>query len=499
MSVERNPWQALGALCVGFFMILLDMTIVAVANPAIASHLQADMNSLVWVTSAYLLVYAVPLLVTGRLGDRFGPKNLYLAGLTVFTVASLWCGLAGSIGMLIAARAVQGLGAALMAPQTMAVITRIFPADKRGAALGAWGSVAGVATLVGPLLGGVLVDRLGWEWIFIVNVPVGVVAFALAVRYVPTLPTTDRKFDVPGVLLSGVGMSLLVFGIQEGNTHDWSAMIWALIAAGIAVMAVFVVYQWRFAGSEPLVPLTLFKDRNFALSNVAIASLGGAITGIMLPSYFYLQAVRDYSSTKSALVFAPMAVVTGFLAPVVGKFIDRLHPRYLPTAGFAMFALSMFWMVNLTYADSSILAIMGSSALMGLGSACIWAPLAAVATRNLPLHQAGAGSGIYNTTRQVGSVLGSAAIGALLTARLSANLPPGVGVKITEGSSGGGHLPANLVDGFCSALRESMWLPIGALVVSAVTTAFYVRNQPAPQASRPAPQASEDAPVPAGA
>ncbi|OLT09752.1 hypothetical protein BJF78_05840 [Pseudonocardia sp. CNS-139] len=208
---------------IGFFMILVDATIVSVATPAIMTGLGADVNAVVWVTSAYLLAYAVPLLVTGRLGDRFGPKNVYLVGLALFTLASLWCGLTNSVGELVVARVFQGLGASMMTPQTMAVITRTFPADKRGRAMSLWGAVAGVATLVGPILGGVLVDGLGWEWIFFVNVPVGVVAFVLAVRLVPALETHVHRFDLLGVVLSAVGMFLLVFGIQEGQTYDWGA------------------------------------------------------------------------------------------------------------------------------------------------------------------------------------------------------------------------------------------------------------------------------------
>ena len=190
-----KPWPALWALVIGFFMILVDSTIVSVANPAILRDLDADITSVIWVTSGYLLAYAVPLLITGRLGDRFGPKRMYMIGLVVFTAASAWCGFAGDITSLVAARVVQGLGAALMTPQTMAVITRIFPPNKRGAAMGLWGSVAGIATLVGPILGGVLVDNLGWEWIFFVNVPVGVVAFVLAWRLVPNLETHAHSFD----------------------------------------------------------------------------------------------------------------------------------------------------------------------------------------------------------------------------------------------------------------------------------------------------------------
>ncbi|MEU6831536.1 DHA2 family efflux MFS transporter permease subunit [Nocardia beijingensis] len=473
MSTQRNPWLALVALVVGFFMILLDMTIVAVANPAIMTNLHADISQVIWVTSAYLLTYAVPLLVTGRLGDRFGPKNIYLIGLAVFTAASLWCGLSGSIGMLIAARAAQGVGAALMTPQTMAVITRTFPPDRRGAAMGLWGGVAGLATLVGPILGGVLVDGLGWEWIFIVNVPVGVVAFALAVWLVPALPTHEHKFDIPGVLLSGVGMFLLVFGIQEGNTYDWSLRIWLLIGAGLVVLAVFLVNQARNTG-EPLLPLSLFRDRNFALSNAAIAAMGAAVTSLMVPTYFYLQAVREMSPTKSALVFAPMAIVTGFSAPLVGKFADKLHPRIVPTIGFGLFALSVFCFAMLMKPDSSLAWFLVAAALAGFANACIWAPLASTATHNLPVQQAGAGAGVYNTTRQVGSVLGSAAISALVAARLTAN---GLGGgPVAEGGAGQGPLPEFVKDSFSTALSQSTLLPAAVLLIGVAASVLFIRH-----------------------
>ena len=265
-------------------MILVDTTIVSVATPAIIEDLHAGVNDVVWVTSAYLLAYAVPVLITGRLGDRFGPKRLYLTGLTVFTLASLWCGLTGTITALIIARVVQGLGASMITPQTMAIITRIFPQARRGAAMALWGATAGVATLVGPILGGVLVDALGWEWIFFINVPVGVVGFALAWRLVPTLPTHSHSFDWLGVALSGLGMFLLVFGIQEGHQYSWSAAIWSMITAGLVVLAAFVWWQARNK-KEPLVPLSLFRDRNFSLANVAISVMGFSITAMVDPDH----------------------------------------------------------------------------------------------------------------------------------------------------------------------------------------------------------------------
>ena len=318
---ELRPWPALWTLVIGFFMILVDSTIVSIATPAIMTDLNTDVTSVVWVTSAYLLAYAVPLLISGRLGDRVGPRTLYLIGLVVFTLASVWCGFTGSIGMLITARVFQGLGAALMTPQTMAVITRIFPADQRGRAMSLWGAVAGVATLVGPILGGVLVDTLGWEWIFFINAPVGVIGFVLALRLVPKLETHSHRFDWFGVVLSAIGMFLLVFGIQEGQRYDWGRItgpisVWSLIIAGAVVLAVFVIWQRRNR-SEPLLPLGLFRDRNFSLANSAIAMVGFAITAMVFPVMLYAQSVRGLSPIEAALLLAPMAVLNGGLAAFV--------------------------------------------------------------------------------------------------------------------------------------------------------------------------------------
>src|SRR3954451_13317254 len=419
----ENPWNALWAMLVGFFMILVDATIVAVANPSIMDKLGASYDSVIWVTSAYLLAYAVPLLVAGRLGDRFGPENLCLLGLTVFTAASLWCGLAGSIGMLVAARVVQGIGAALLTPQTLSTITRIFPAERRGVAMSVWGATAGVATLVGPLAGGVLVDHLGWQWIFIVNVPIGIIGLALAIWLIPVLPTDKPRFDVLGVLLSGIGMFMIVFALQEGQAHDWAPWIWGTIAGGIGLMAAFLIWQYVNT-SEPLIPLVIFRDRDFSLSNVGVATIGFVVTATFLPLMFYAQAVCGLSPTRSAMLTAPMAIATGVLAPFVGKIVDRSHPRPVIGFGFSVLAIAMTWLSIEMTPITPIWRLVLPLTAMGVGSAFIWAPLAATATRNLPPRVAGAGSGVYNTTRQVGSVLGSAGMAAFMPSRISAELPP---------------------------------------------------------------------------
>lgn len=476
----QSPWPALWALVIGFFMILVDTTIVSVANPAIKAALDPSTNNLdnvVWVTSAYLLAYAVPLLITGRLGDRFGPKNIYLVGLTIFTVASLWCGLSDSLGMLIAARAVQGFGAALMTPQTMAVITRTFPPDRRGAAMGLWGATAGVATLVGPLAGGLLVDGAGWEWIFFINIPVGVIAFVLAWILVPRLETHPHRFDITGVVLSAAALFLIVFGLQEGEKFDWAPWVWAMIVAGIAVLAVFIWTQAR-TKSEPLVPLDLFRDRNFSVSNLGIAIVGFTVTSMSLPLMFFIQLARGLTPTESALLLIPMAVLSGVLAPFAGRLLDRTDPRFLLVPGLLMVAGSLFWYATLMNADTPIWMFLLPSALMGAGNAGMWGPLATTATRNLPPRQAGAGAGIYNTTRTIGSVIGSASIAAFMQSRLEANLP---GAGEASGGIGDGALPPFVIDGFSQAMAQAILLPAAVMAVGVVAVLFLRRPRPAAQ------------------
>lgn len=476
----RSPWPALWALVIGFFMILVDTTIVSVANPAIKAALDPDTNNLdnvVWVTSAYLLAYAVPLLITGRLGDRFGPKNIYLIGLAIFTLASLGCGLSGSLEVLIAMRAVQGLGAALMTPQTMAVITRTFPPDRRGAAMGLWGATAGMATLVGPLAGGLLVDGFGWEWIFFINLPVGVIGFVLAWIFVPALETHPHRFDVVGVVLSAVALFLIVFGLQEGEKFSWAPWVWTMIAAGVVVLAVFIWTQAR-TKNEPLVPLDLFRERNFSLANLTIAAVGFTVTSMTLPLMFFVQLARGLTPTEAALLMIPMAVLSGVLAPLAGKLLDRSDPRLLLVPGLLMVAGSLFWYASLMNVDTPIWMFLLPSAVMGIGNAGMWGPLATTATRNLGPRQAGAGAGIYNTTRTIGSVIGSAAIAAVMQARLSANLP---GASDAAGEFGGGTLPPFVLDGFSTAMAQSILVPAGVILVGVVAVLFLRRPPLTPQ------------------
>ncbi|MFT3899605.1 MAG: MFS transporter [Gordonia sp. (in: high G+C Gram-positive bacteria)] len=476
---DKNPWLAMLAMCVGFFMILVDMTIVAVAQPKIQEALGADLNSIVWVTSAYLLTYAVPLLVAGRLGDKYGPKLIFQIGLVVFTAASVWCAMSSSIGMLIAARAVQGIGAALITPQTMAIVTRIFPPERRGAAMGVWGIVAGVATMVGPLLGGVLTESFGWEWIFLINLPVGIIGLVLAQIFVPRVETHDHKFDWIGVILSGIGLTALVFGIQDGEKNDWTGWIWGMIAVGVLYLVLFVLWEAQLR-REPLVPLSLFKDRNYWVSNVGIFAQGFAITGIMIPVMFFLQLVGGMSPIRSALMMVPMALVSGILAPIVGRMADRIQPRNIIATAMFFNAVALCWMALINKPETPVWQLLLPTILMGIAGAGIWAPLGATATRNLPWHQAGAGAGVYNTTRTVGSVLGSAGIGALMQMLLRHQFP-GFDMQKAQhaaGPAGQAHLPQPMKEGFSVAMAHSIFLAAAVALVAAAVLLLLVPMKP---------------------
>jgi EmrB/QacA subfamily drug resistance transporter len=507
-GLKHSPWAGLGALVIGFFMILVDTTIVSVANPAIKAALDPDttnLDNVVWVTSAYLLTYAVPLLITGRLGDRFGPKNIYLGGLAIFTLASLGCGLSNSLGMLILMRAIQGLGAAAMTPQTMAVITRTFPAERRGAAMGLWGATAGVAMLVGPLAGGLLVDGLGWEWIFFINIPVGIVGFVMAVIYVPKLQTHPHRFDILGVVLSAVALFLIVFGLQEGDRYDWGVIwgpitVWMLIIVGVVVLGLFL-WQQAVTKSEPLVPLRLFRDRNFAAANLGIAAVGFTVTSMTLPLMFYIQLARGLTPTQSALILVPMAVLAGVLAPFAGRLLDRVDPRVILLPGLILVGLSLVWYAILMTPDTPIWMLLLPSAVMGIGNAGMWGPLATTATKSLGPREAGAGAGIYNTTRTVGSVIGSAAIAAFMQGRLTANLP-GAANAPQGGGFGSGQLPEQVVPGFSTAMAQSVLFAAAALVIGIVAVLFMRRRTdaaPAPVGTAAPSGAAAPAPRPATA
>lgn len=448
-------FRALWALMLGLFLIVVDSTVVAVANPVLKADFGAEYGAVLWVTSGYLLAFAALLLIGGRLGDRFGPKRVYLVGMAIFSVSSVWCGLATSVGMLTAARVVQGAGAALLAPQILTAITRMFPPERRGMAMSVWGVTTGLGLFGGPILGGVLIDQLGWRWIFFVNAPIGILGLVLAAWLVPELPGRHLHMDILGVLLSGAGIGLIVFGLQEGQRDSWSPWIGMLIVGGLVVLAVFVGWQAVHPG-EPLIPLRLIRHRNFILATAGIAVVSFAFVAFIVPLMIFLEEGYRLSPVHAALLTAPMAAATVVFAPVVGRLVDRVHPRAVVIVGFTLLAIALLWLASEMTPATPIWQLVLPLATVGVAGAFTWEPLAVIASRALPDELAGAGSALCNTARHLGAALSSASVAAL-----------------TAGLLAGASSDVSLA----AVTSQSMLLPAFAAAVGAVTALFFVGRQ----------------------
>jgi EmrB/QacA subfamily drug resistance transporter len=516
---KLNPWLVLTALCLGFFMILLDTTIVNVAIPSLSEGLHASLSDILWILNAYILVYAVLLITAGRLGDLFGPKLLFLAGLTIFTAASVACGFAQNPGQLIVFRIAQGLGGALLTPQTLSVITIIFPPDRRGAAFGVWGAVAGVATLAGPVLGGWLVTNFNWRWIFFVNLPVGIATLVMTMVVMPSIKVNRRhRLDIPGVLLSTAALFLITFGLIEGQSYHWGR-VWGpvtiveLIIAGGVLLAVFLYLQWVERNREPLVPFSIFRDRNFSILSFVVMAIAFGMFGMFLPLTIFLQSVLGLSAFQAGLTFAPMSLISMVIAPFAGRLADRAG-KWILLAGLAFFATGMGIIIASSRLGMSRWHLLPGLIVAGIGLGMTFAPLQTVAMRNIQPQMAGAASGLINTTRQLGGVVGSAAVGALLQAQLAdklkasaathvAQLPANVPAQVKAGVLDGfGHASGDLQvgtgqngislagvpdafretigklvktvfdEGFTNAMRITLWLPIVVMGVAALSILF---------------------------
>ncbi|MFJ5646200.1 DHA2 family efflux MFS transporter permease subunit [Streptomyces sp. NPDC093223] len=420
---SARPQAALYALCVSFFMICLDATVVNVGVPDIRASLGASLDETVWVNSAYALCYAVPLLLAARLGDRYGPRRIFLTGLAGFTTASLACALSRSPAVLIAARAVQGLAAALIAPQTMSMIVRMFPAERRGKALGVWGAVGGAAMAAGPVIGGLLITWTGWRGIFLVNIPAGCVGWIAASQLLPDWrPAGEHRLDPWGVALSGLGLSALVFGVQSGEAYGWGKVagpmtVPSLLAFGVLCLAVFVWWQ-HYGTRQPLLPLRLFHNRNFSAASVAGGAMGAAMGGLFLPLMIYLQSDLGYSPLAAGAVTVPMFALSSLCARSAGKRSDSTSPLAPAALGFALLIVGTATLAWLLRPGIGLWALMPSLLVAGIGIGLVTAPLAGIATRTLEPSLVGAASGVFNTARQLGGAFGSAATGVLLQAHL---------------------------------------------------------------------------------
>ncbi|HEX6681239.1 MAG TPA: DHA2 family efflux MFS transporter permease subunit [Candidatus Limnocylindrales bacterium] len=459
----RSPWLVLIVLCLGFFMILLDTTIVNIAIPDMIDKLGATLDQILWVINAYILAYAVLLITAGRLGDLYGPKALFITGLIVFTLASAACGLAQTPNQLILARIVQGVGGALLTPQTLSTLTIIFPPAKRGAAFGIWGAVAGVATIAGPTLGGWLVTNWSWRWIFYVNLPVGIVTLILAIILMPDIKINRRhKLDWLGTALATLGLFLVCFGLIEGQSHDWGK-VWGpitipmVIAAGVVVLILFMWQQYVQRNQEPLVPFAIFKDRNFSLMNFVVAAISFGMLGLFLPLVIYLQSVLGLTALQAGLALAPMSVISMFVAPVAGRLSDKFGGKWVLFAGLSLWTLGLSIVLASAHPDSTTLHLLPGLLVAGLGLGMTFAPLQTIAMLNVAPNVAGAASGMITTTRQLGAVIGSAAVGALLQAQLSDKLPA---TALANAAAVPEQFRQRFIEGFSNAASKG--LEVGA-------------------------------------
>ncbi|MEU1442666.1 MFS transporter [Streptomyces mirabilis] len=444
-----NPWAILITLSLGFFMTLLDLTIVNIAIPDMGQDLDASLDEILWVVNAYTLALAVLMITAGRLGDLRGKRNLFLAGVALFTLASLACGLAQNPAQLIAFRAVQGLGAALLMPQTLSIITEVFPADRRGAAMGVWGVVAGVSGALGPIIGGALITHLDWRWIFFVNLPLGVVVLGLAAAVIPGSRRTVRhRFDTQGVLLASGTLFCLAFGLTEGQRYHWNAWIWSLFGAAALLFAAFLGHERGQQGDDPFVPFSLFKDRNFTLINFVGVTVSFGVVGMFLPLTIYLQSVLGFSALKSGLVLLPLALGSFVTAGPAGVLADKIGGKFILMTGLLAWTAALVWIVGAADVGSSWTAVAFPLFLAGLGAGCTFAPMATEVMRNVPAKLSGAASGVNNALRQVGSVLAGAVVGAVLQAQLASSLTD-------QARQRAGRLPAAYRDGFVGGFSRA--------------------------------------------
>ena len=418
-AAENRKWWTLAAVAVGLFMIMLDNTVVNVALPSIQQDLEISTSELEWVVNAYALTFGVLLLSGGKLADLLGRRAIFIIGLVIFTGASLWCGLAGGAESLIAARTVQGIGAALMNPATLSIITATFPPRQRGMAIGIWAGVAALALAIGPLVGGLLTEKIHWGWIFFINIPVGIAGIVAARIFIDETRDTshEQRLDLPGLLTSAIGLFALTLGLIETNDHAWgSTRVLTLFAIAAVALTAFVLLELR--QRLPMLDLTLFRDRTFAGANTVMFMVGLAMFGIFFFNSLFLQRVLGYSAIKTGATFLPMTMLIMFVAPAAGRLSDRVGPRWLMATGMTLLTGSLLLFATLD-AQSTWWDIVPGLVVGGVGMAITMAPTTAAAMHSVPVDKAGVGSAVINSMRQVGGSLGIAVMGALVATTVS--------------------------------------------------------------------------------
>ncbi|HEX3831382.1 MAG TPA: DHA2 family efflux MFS transporter permease subunit [Solirubrobacteraceae bacterium] len=444
MSDSRRRGWTLGIVSLGLFMVVLDNLVVNVALPSIHRDLGASIQSLEWTVSAYILSYAVLLLTGAALGDRFGRKRMFMAGIALFTASSAAAALAPSIDTLIAARAIQGIGAAIATPLTLTLLADAFPPDRRGMAIGVWSGISGIAVALGPLVGGAVVQAASWQWIFWINVPIGIALVPLAGLRLTESHGPAARLDLAGLALSSTGLFGIVFGLVRSQSLGWgSPVIVASLAAGLALVVAFVAYERRT--ESPMLPMSFFASRGFAVTNaVSLAMYFGMFGSIFFLSQF-LQNVLGNSPLQAGVKLLVWTGATMVVAPLAGFFSERYGSRLFMAAGLALQAIALGWLAADASITQSYASMIGPFVLAGSGMALVFAPSANAVLASVRTDQAGQASGATNAIRELGGVLGIAVLGTIF-------------------SSAGGYATPQL---FVSGLEPAMWVGTAVLAVGA--------------------------------
>lgn len=426
-----NPWLILLSLMFGLFMALLDVTIVNIAIPNIQSKLNADLTTVTWVLNAYSLVFAALLVALGRFADQFGRKRVFILGMVVFSIGSLLCALSPELASLLGGRAIdwligfrafQAIGAASMNPVSLAIITAVFPRERRGAAIGIWGAMAGLASAAGPVLGGFLVQNFDWRWIFFVNLPFCLIGLVMVALFVPETrdPRASRRIDIPGVLALSASMFFVVFAIMQGNDWGWSSTpILSFFAGALVTLALFIVIELRV--KEPIIDFSLFKIGSFTSASIAIFLFGIAVQGAFLILVLYFIEARGYSQLDAAYAILPIPAASFVISAISGAFSRRVDARIMGALGLAILAIGFFSLYTLN-ADSSYLDTVWRDVLIGIGMGLCFQSFPNTALSDVPRASLGVGSGVFNTFRQLGFVLGVAILISLFVGQIQTNI-----------------------------------------------------------------------------
>jgi EmrB/QacA subfamily drug resistance transporter len=455
---ENRKWWTLAAVAFGLFMIMLDNTVVNVALPSMQEDLHLGISELEWVVTGYALTFGAFMLTGGKLADRYGRRRAFVVGLAIFTLSSLVCALAPDANWLIGARVVQGIGAALMNPSTLSIITATFPPRQRGTAIGIWAGVSAMALAIGPLVGGLLTEHIDWSWVFYINVPIGIVAIAAAFLFIDESRDTshEQRLDPLGLVTSGVGLLALSYGLIEGNQYGWtSGRILGSFVVAVVLLVAFVLLERH--QRLPMLDLALFRNGTFSGANAAMLLVGLAMFGTFFYVSLFMQQVLRFSPVEAGATFLPMTVLVILIAPQAGRLTDRIGARWLVGVGLTLVSASLLWYTTLDV-GTTFWSILPGLILGGVGMATAMTPTTAAAMSAVPVDKAGVGSAVLNSMRQIGGSLGIAIMGAVVAHYVGG----GRGAAATRD-------PQSFIVGFHHALELAAVFALAGAVVAVST------------------------------